>query len=713
MQLKFMIILMLWTHQSTCATTSVKISKEVNRPGSSAQSKSPAPAKISSGMLQSSTKALNHTWNYIQSQLQQLHISVSEFISNLVKSTPVLLQQLSSLQRQHNNSTAQNQPINKILRDMEKDFVTLQTMKAQPEKYSQEQIEKITQDITDKFDLLNHYKESTRDQLLQQNIANFQATFTKLLSADRKQQPIESQHVTGKDTTSIELNESDAHHDAPVTSVDLKQESLSTQNDNVQATLSEKQDAAATRIQAVFRGDRTRKQHPLETFQLKALKQKSLPLSSQEIASKKQFEEQLLQTIEGDVTQLQDMLTNPTKYSQEEISVNIDRLLQQQSVYNELTTEITDREIKRKIKEKMNESEQAINDMLEIRESQRESAHKDIVAPFEKFVLPAHLEQKIKSISQPNLGTNNSGFTQATGKLETTQEYTAQEYIKKPIEREYNELKQEVDALTRQQAEALSQYNKKGSQATWQAYETISAELRNKQTTLTHARTIENLQQDLAPYSHVIDSRGDGNCGYRAIIVSMLVENLHNKKIVAHLKDLIQKDFTTMFEKYDTTLQANVAQDAHTYQQLQTYVLEKLDEINACQDIASMKKLIDTDTTFDYCMIMFERYKMTDLIDTSKADDLLGFFDDRERLGIRKNIGTWGTELDQPQTGLISRALETNIHTIELTKTVVQSITPNSKPIELSNTQNNAYILFTTGHYQLLVKKHDQPAFLA
>ncbi len=136
MQLKFMIILMLCTYQSIFAIAPVEISKEYQNKrsdvSSSAQSKIPAPAKTSSGMLESSTTALHHTWNYIQSQLQQLHISLSEFIAKLVPSIPKLLQELSILERQQNNSTNQNQlPIKQVLRDIDKDFVTLQTMKAQ------------------------------------------------------------------------------------------------------------------------------------------------------------------------------------------------------------------------------------------------------------------------------------------------------------------------------------------------------------------------------------------------------------------------------------------------------------------------------------------------------------------------------------------------------------------------------------------------------
>lgn len=696
MQLKFIIIMMLCSYQSICLTQGPKTTAP--KPKSEKSPETSKQKKPLSEFLQSSTKALHTTSNYIQSQLQQLNISLQAFIAKLVPSIPKLLQQISKLQRQQKNSDSQNQQIQKILIDMQKDFVTLQTMKAQPEKYSQEQIEKITQDITDKFDRLTNQTKFIKDQPLQQNIANFQATFTKLLSADDTQQAMKSQHEKHKDITSLELKESDAHQNALAKSVDLKKESLSTQKDNVQAKSLEQE-----------------QQQLLETSPFKAPKQKSLSLSSEEIASKKQAEEGILQSIERDLTQLQDMLTHPTNFSAEQRAANLGKLRENQSVYDELTKEISDPDIKSKIKEKMDKYQQDIDSLLPILETQKKAAHKDFVVHVKhvkKVELPEDLVNKIQKISQKDLGTDG----RATGPLETTREYADEDYIDKAIKRNSDELNKEIDALTRQQADALRQMTENFSESTLNAYDNISQQLTDKETTRANQRTIKNLKEDLAPYSHVINSRGDGNCGYRAIMVSMLVENLHNKKIVAHLKDLIQEKFTTLFTEYDTALishkEGKYPQDVQTYQKLKTYVLNKLDEINACKDIESIKRLIDHDTTFDYSMIMFERYLTLKEIEVYKGNDSVQAFIAADKDNIVKNIGTWRTELEVTHSYIIAQALNINIRTIaqEIPQNIVSTGNKNTAGDKNTPAVGDAHILFVPGHYKLLVKKHDQPA---
>jgi hypothetical protein len=746
--------MILLAHQSICLTAGPKTTP--TKPKSDKSPEASKPKKPLSDFLQSSTQALHNTSKEIQSQLRQLHISLQAFIAKLVPSIPKLLQQLSSLQRQHNNSTAQNQPIQKILRDMENDLSTLQTIQADPNESSQkqQQIKEIKEKILKNFDDLNKYNTSTSDQPLKKNIEEFATTFANLLNKES----IKSKNVTGKGTTGLNLEVPNDAPGGPANSVSLPPASLST---------------VQLQNQAAFKDNKT---------------------------IKKQEGEEILQAIEGDLTQLQDMLTNSTKFSAEQRAANLGKLLDNQSAYDDLTREISDPAIKSKIEQKMEKYAQDIDSLLpsqepqkaaatkiQAAEPQKAAAHKDIVVHakhVKKVELPKDLVSQIQTISQKQLGTNGSGFAETTGRLETTREYANEDYIKAAIQRKSEALKQQVDMLKGQEAQALieleanllnnplkQQHDKikreledkqqelyqrrdienlnkeaierqsaplknevdrlKGQEAEAlraleadlsenpfkQQHDKIKRDLYFKQQELKNQRTIENLKQDLAPYSHVIDSRGDGNCGYRAIMVSMLIENLHNKNIVAHLKKLVSEEFTTMFDKYDTSLRNSSTnrreQDVQTYKELQTYVLNKLDEINACEDIESIKRLIDHDTTFDYSMIMLERYKMLDLIDnpkTPKEREILGFFTDEERAKMKTNIGTWQTELDQPQTGLISLALETNIHTIQEYSTVKQITTPNFEPIELSNTQNNAYILFTKGHYKLLVKKHDQPA---
>jgi hypothetical protein len=296
------------------------------------QTKISPSAKISSGMLQSSTKAWHTQWNYIQSQLEQLQISLPQFIAKLTASTPELLQKLSSLQNQLKHKDSISPLIEKIVIDINYDFDRLQRMQNLQSKKKKQQIETITQDIIDKIDLLNYQKNTISDKKIQKKIAEFQATFEQLLSADHKQQRIESRNAKLKDTTSLELKESDGRQDAPAkTTLDRTSNYIQSQWRQLHISI---QEFIAKLVQST----------PELLQQLSTLQrqQKKSDVNNTDIQKD-------LTDMQKKFVTLQRMQSQPAEYSPEQIQQFIQNMTHKLDDLNKYTTSTSDQHLKKNI----------------------------------------------------------------------------------------------------------------------------------------------------------------------------------------------------------------------------------------------------------------------------------------------------------------------------------------------------------------------------
>ena len=134
-------------------------------------------------------------------------------------------------------------------------------------------------------------------------------------------------------------------------------------------------------------------------------------------------------------------------------------------------------------------------------------------------------------------------------------------------------------------------------------------------------------------------------------------------------------------------------------QQLKDIILTKLNQLKTCKNEQEIQQLIQNDTTFDYTMIMFERYLMAEKMNKESSPDLMEFITDQDIIPMKERVLTWKEELDQNETAFLARALDITIHTIQRDVNAPEQI------IKPKNSVGDAHILYIPGHYQILVPK--------
>ena len=115
--------------------------------------------------------------------------------------------------------------------------------------------------------------------------------------------------------------------------------------------------------------------------------------------------------------------------------------------------------------------------------------------------------------------------------------------------------------------------------------------------------------------------------------MSTYINGLKNRAVLDNLENLITTQFINLFTKYDDNFSQETKLQAA--QQLQEEILRTLTKIRECKDIESIKQLIDQDTTFDYAMIMFERYLMAESMNRQSSPDLMEFITDKNIIQIK------------------------------------------------------------------------------
>ncbi len=195
----------------------------------------------------------------------------------------------------------------------------------------------------------------------------------------------------------------------------------------------------------------------------------------------------------------------------------------------------------------------------------------------------------------------------------------------------------------------------------------------------------------LKNYKNIIDSKGDGNCGYRAVLASLYFNSIHDKNIINHLQKLVEEHFDSLFTEFDPQ------KTQQNRGQLQDKTIQTLHNIQAANTIEEIKEIIDNNEEFDRTMIMFERYLMVKTMNKESNHHLQAFlYEDSEKIKPETFL-QFGESLDQPSTALLAEALNIKI-------TTEQKEPENPAQITLSkNPQAHAHILYIPGHYQILI----------
>lgn len=211
------------------------------------------------------------------------------------------------------------------------------------------------------------------------------------------------------------------------------------------------------------------------------------------------------------------------------------------------------------------------------------------------------------------------------------------------------------------------------------------------------------INNNLADFNAVIDSRGDGNCGYRSFIISTYMNNptfAYN-----YFKKLLEDRFSELFIKYDETFTYQIKDNKNIIaQEILNYLLSTLQQMKKTTSKEELITLLNNETTFDYFIIMFIRYVLADYIQhhltNQQSEFIKALFEKNVNDFISNTILKWKEELDYAQTDLLAHATGIQIHTIQQNATINSQVKTNLKLI-----LGHAYILFTDnpGHYQILL----------
>lgn len=265
------------------------------------------------------------------------------------------------------------------------------------------------------------------------------------------------------------------------------------------------------------------------------------------------------------------------------------------------------------------------------------------------------IHDKIFALSQPQYDGQKANIMKSVGEIQTTDQYI--QSIKNDVE---------IKIRSKRQIEPIN---------------------------------FEIMNNNLKDFNFVIDSRGDGNCGYRSVIISSYMD--YPTKMNNYFKELLEHRFVQLFMQYDRNFEFENRDKQNIGILILTYLLSVLESMKKYKTIDDFIKILNKEITFDYYMIMFMRYILADYITKNDPQELL--FSDDPKDKILKNTLTWRNELDHLETILLANATTIQIQTIQ--QDAQQNaivITQNIKPV------GHAYILFTRspGHYQILVKDH-------
>lgn len=242
----------------------------------------------------------------------------------------------------------------------------------------------------------------------------------------------------------------------------------------------------------------------------------------------------------------------------------------------------------------------------------------------------------------------------------------------------------------------------------------------------THASStkIRNINR-IAPYAQlIIDVRGDDNCEYRAILASLFFNSLQFKepRIYPYIKDLIRRQYLTLFLKYDQDFNGTQEQES-IGKNIQEYLLEIIDRIEVIclkneTNYESLEVILNQEYAFDYYMIMFMRYLIVDYLNqlqkvthkTERENNILSSLEILEavfswdhhdhKMNYLDSIAGWQTQGCEFEAELLKTIFNVNLSIFKEDADLNQNYQSDS-PIGLVT------LWYVTGHYRCFIPKQE------
>ncbi|MDP3788351.1 MAG: hypothetical protein Q8Q60_03500 [Candidatus Chromulinivorax sp.] len=229
------------------------------------------------------------------------------------------------------------------------------------------------------------------------------------------------------------------------------------------------------------------------------------------------------------------------------------------------------------------------------------------------------------------------------------------------------------------------------------------------------------VQNNLQNYAIIQDVRGEGNCGYRAFLGSICMNDFDTKNFtgVETLQRLVQDKFVPLFTKYasnqnneyklsvpitgDESKNINFTQQE--IQSIQQSMIQYLEDIKKYKSADEIEKLFNTHSEFDFYMIMFLRTLLSDEYSkeatteeqiTAKAMAMAEY--DSE-IDYFKNLLRWTSWVDNAELATLNKITGITINLIQ-----EQAASNALTPLSTATAPNGqADILFVdNNHYQIL-----------
>ena len=203
-------------------------------------------------------------------------------------------------------------------------------------------------------------------------------------------------------------------------------------------------------------------------------------------------------------------------------------------------------------------------------------------------------------------------------------------------------------------------------------------------------------------YKFIIDSRDDGNSGYRTFLASTFMHavDTHQTNTFEHIKNLIADKFLDLFMQYDQLFPQNIR--SAVGHAIKKYLVEQLKIIETCKNIEQVRQLWNDQPVFDFYMIKFLKYLIIDYVDKNTDIQTSMRCMHKKVDEYQKNIAPWGQEIEDLEYTILALATNISISVQDQThahQTVcVHQATPEFGSSSVVYTQN-------ARHYQIAIIK--------
>ena len=213
------------------------------------------------------------------------------------------------------------------------------------------------------------------------------------------------------------------------------------------------------------------------------------------------------------------------------------------------------------------------------------------------------------------------------------------------------------------------------------------------------------IKKNLKNYKFIIDSRDDGNSGYRAFLASIFMHGIdsHQKESVHHFEKLVHDTFFDLFMKHDQLFPKNIKSSiGHA---IKKNLIEQLHAINRCKNMQQVMRLFNEQVLFDFYMITFLKYLILNYGYHHEEMHTMILTLHTSFENYQKSIIPWGNEMTDLECIMLTLATNTTVSILEQNN-MQHAITLHQASPEygISN------LLFTQKHhYQIAVPKKYRP----